>query len=1375
MSNTPYNSDPLLGDAARQAPDLHRGIIFQIWRSVEAWINLAENELLYLEGAEDFDIVSKDSGVLVQIKATAANITLRSEAVLQAILNFWLVRCNHPEKRLRFRFITTAAIGAEAGNPFGDGRQGLKLWQECATNKDLILANKLKKFLTSDRSIAARLESNKSEIQSSSFSLLWKFLGSATAEEVFDQLIEPMSWEVESVDEDVVREAVSIGLRAYGEGQRCRPDESTGARDHLYVVTAETAKRKSGRTLCRDDCRREFQLATSRRMSWSEIAALEAGAAAMQLAMGGTNSVAIIPGYSLIQRGVPSLQESSIRRSELVDHLVEEFQRLRVIVVKGSSGMGKSTAAKLAATQIGGSWVWVDLQDVQSANIPSIIRGLAALFIEMPDLKNIGLDNLNFEPSDLTSVELSLPAILRSARNRGGLVILTTQRELPARIVSKMGLTEANLKSTPRFDVAEIVEFAKLLGCPMDGKLEVWAKLIYQQTSGHPRLVHARLSVLENSGWPTPKSDDLIGQPPELVEEREIARQLLDNAPSGDKELLYRLSVATGPFRKDHAISVGQAAPPLDYPADSFTRLVGPWIDSLGEGYFRLSPLLHNAAAENWSQEKVKFARISLAEAMLSHEEKTLIEASEILFQGIFSESEELVTGVVMNLHSAPPESTRHISDQLSWLVLLGRSNGARIFRKNPYLNFFLRLLQFRIIANQSPQKIDDYCLIVDTEFTDLEQDGKMLNTLRISWLLTAIMVFQAPIRPDLLVSYWGELITIFPTSEIFEELDKNLKRGLEKIPQEGSNEFHSQLMLMILARQMNTEQLVLFAQAINNLAQDVKELAINDFKYILFTLRLTVDRSWTCELERNDHDWDSVLGNFVSFKQEVKSWGIPDLLVFIARAMAAIEDEYRHNPTKAEEILKRVKNLTGTQNYLAEDQHAIILYRSGKFRDALDIWQTIIPVWPIVAGSADQLALYACERAGNAASQIFDWPLTISFLQRGHYLAGQFDQPLFQASYQADEAFAVWKSGDRISSLGKFAEILSILETLESSQNSGIKLHRIRKMFEQLVKWCRFDAGIPDDSPTWEPPVGLCSRLDSREEILNFPPAPFDFQWYYLAEIEIKVLGPGRIFDLAAARVENSKHVAFRSVMGNLNLDVLFSNQNFASLINILASASQAFAESKLRIERGDGVFQADNFGPTADGYSMDMIEREILSALIALAGEGKSLDLFGIDWKTSADNLSGDAAKVVSFLGRLQHVLKFSQSQLKEFVADENHLVSLRRIATLRRSLDPQLPLESLFIAQASLLDYVYNGALRRSVDDSFGRLIQNQWRQRISLPATLLTPRITVPAIRRACDEGGGGLKQAAKILLEARFALRIKVPNDILAFWRKVAAD
>ena len=73
---------PLLNDPAREAVASMRGYASQVWRSVLVWLDLSNSERMYLEGAEDIDVIHGASAETTQVKATTANITLRSPDVI---------------------------------------------------------------------------------------------------------------------------------------------------------------------------------------------------------------------------------------------------------------------------------------------------------------------------------------------------------------------------------------------------------------------------------------------------------------------------------------------------------------------------------------------------------------------------------------------------------------------------------------------------------------------------------------------------------------------------------------------------------------------------------------------------------------------------------------------------------------------------------------------------------------------------------------------------------------------------------------------------------------------------------------------------------------------------------------------------------------------------------------------------------------------------------------------------------------------------------------------------------------------------------------------------------------------------------------------
>ncbi|MFP4903885.1 hypothetical protein ACLFKT_33140, partial [Paraburkholderia sp. BR14261] len=109
-----------MGDAARQAIASLRGYDYQIWRSVEAWMRLTDGQTLYLECAEDFDLVDERGAETSQIKNSPKDISVGSSDVREAIENFWLLRARNADRSaLSMRFLTRGGIRFEKSKPFG--------------------------------------------------------------------------------------------------------------------------------------------------------------------------------------------------------------------------------------------------------------------------------------------------------------------------------------------------------------------------------------------------------------------------------------------------------------------------------------------------------------------------------------------------------------------------------------------------------------------------------------------------------------------------------------------------------------------------------------------------------------------------------------------------------------------------------------------------------------------------------------------------------------------------------------------------------------------------------------------------------------------------------------------------------------------------------------------------------------------------------------------------------------------------------------------------------------------------------------------------------------------------------------------------------
>ncbi len=228
MSDAP--TPPLISEKARQADPAMRGYYYQVLQSALAWVQLEPHQTLYLETAEDFDVVAKGRAITTQVKDTkgSGSITLRSTSVVEAISNYWGHVIRNPDKDIVFRYLTTSSVGKEKNAPFGDNVKGIELWQRASEDD----AQKIKDFLVEDNKVSAELRS---------------FLECADAAQVLQKLINPVRFYPESPALPEIQQELRHHLILYGNQERVRAVDAIRVLgeliDHLYVFASKPEKR----------------------------------------------------------------------------------------------------------------------------------------------------------------------------------------------------------------------------------------------------------------------------------------------------------------------------------------------------------------------------------------------------------------------------------------------------------------------------------------------------------------------------------------------------------------------------------------------------------------------------------------------------------------------------------------------------------------------------------------------------------------------------------------------------------------------------------------------------------------------------------------------------------------------------------------------------------------------------------------------------------------------------------------------------------------------------------------------------------------------------------------------------------------------------
>ena len=915
----------LKAEPKRQADDALRGYVYQIWHSVDAWLDLAEDETLYLEGAEDFDRVSDEIATVAQVKDTQRKITLRSQEVNYAINHYWKLQANHPDLSMKFRFLTRSKIGKEQGNPFGEGQAGLHLWSHCSDDETAI--KKISKFLQNEGKISEAVDD---------------FLQEASPQKIYEQLIEPIAWETDSKEASYVKESIESRLVSHGATHGILPSDSSKVVNHLLKEALTVATQKENRKLTQRRFLEIFEEKTTQRVSNQHLQILQMLATMadpVRSALIGNLANITIQSQSPIQTNIPPLYLDVAPRIDLAASVQTKLLSEGLAVIQGGTGMGKTTLAKLTANTISGSWFWLNFTKRDSPQVVQLLQQLAIEVSNQPSQINIVLDDLNLQPQQLRQYEEALGTVVYRVLEYGAKLLITSQHDLPNDVIRRLGISPSVVIHVPNFTIHEIEQFAQQLRCPAN-HIKTWAKLIQLHTSGHPRLVHARLTRLRAKDW---KGDESIFQTPqEVVEEREEARQLLIDLSEDQRELLYRLSLMSIRFRRDCALNIGDIPESISYPGDTFSQLIGPWIDPVSETYYTISPLLNNAANQVWPESKINGLHAQIANAILKTRNLTAIEAHAVLIHSIIGQNKEGLVAVIQALMATSDNMWKQCSQEFSWLLYVKTSSPRELFLRDDFVNHLFRSLQYRIAVEVKPEFAPKILEIWEKEIKPEPHKSYLLS--RITLMTQALVYYQVSLPAKQMVSYLKEMIDIeerYKEIKEIQEVYSVFKGQLEKQMTDKTNFFSILFSLISARRPIYAPFLSDLIDALDSLCPKMRTLLLADFENDIIRSRILIDSVWLAEADLENPNWRRCIRVYDEVIERAIAWNYPHIASAAAKGKAIIYDEYLHDHDTAHNILRDIISKLGSLPLIEEAQAAIYFhhkqYRVASPRVILD------------------------------------------------------------------------------------------------------------------------------------------------------------------------------------------------------------------------------------------------------------------------------------------------------------------------------------------------------------------------------------------------------------------------------------------------------
>ena len=1354
---------PLKANSKRQATDSLRGYRYQILHSVKVWLDLAEDEILYLEGVEDFDIVSDSAATLVQVKDTQHNITLRSQEVNDAINHYWESQTKYPDLTIKFRFITRSKIGKEQGNPFGKGQPGLRLWSCCSRDGETI--TKISGFLQTQEKISDEVKI---------------FLKQADTQEIYEQLIKPITWETSSKPAKSIEQSINEKLINHGHAYKIQASNAKNVREALLNEAFTVATHPKNRELTKARFLELFEEKTTMRVPIQQhiqapqppnpkpiLDYIKGTFGYIIAALIGNSPDITIQSLSPIQTAIPPLYCDAFPRTDLLTSIQDKLQSDGIVVIQGGTGKGKTTLAKLIANDVKGSWLWLKSTDREPSEVSQLLQQLTIEVSNQSSQVNVVLDDLSLQPQQLRTYNEELSVLVNKVMERGAKLLITSQYKPHNNLLRNLGLSSSVVINVPNFTISEIEQFAQQLGCP-EKNAKTWAELFQFPTRRHPGLVHALLTHLREKDW---EQQDVIKSilqtPQEVVEEHEAARQLLMDLPEDRREFLYRLSLLTE-FRKDYACNIGEIPKPIPYPGDVFSQLVGPWIDQVSENYYTISPLLKNAANEVWSKSKINDLHAQVANAILKANNLTIIEAGSVLLHSIHGVNKEGVIAVIASLMTASDDDWKMVSQVLSWVTHIKTNPSKELFPGDTFANYCFRSLQYRIAVEVKPEFAPKILEIWDKETKPYEPHQSYLLS-RLMLATQALIYHQVSLPVKQLVGYLTEVIDITEKLEDVQEVYDNTVEHFKRYKTDKSNYF-SILFGFIYARDpFYAPVLNDLIDALHELQPNIRTLLLADFEGDTIDSRILIDRIWLAEASLENPNWTRCLRVFDKVIEKTIAWGYPYIAAASARGKAIIHDEYLHDPDTAYKVLQDIVSEVGILPVIEEEQ-ALVYFRQERYKDALNIYERILPEWSPLSGQLDVMPSDGCHRAAICAAHLDDWEKAAAFFEDGAKRTPNVENTERYIGFYADAGFAHFKAGNMLDSIKLLSLALQKFEMLPQNK-TNVRYFTLKQRLVYTMRWVAVPNPQDQSSELEALPAGFCSNPDTDEKVLDLPDSPIGEAWIHLAQIEYKFGRSTTAFERALQITDRDAYPVLNTALSLLETQYDFRSKTFDNLPQRIYQLARAYALIRKHDQSGRGIGEKGVYTisiPDLSKFaSVETVVSILGTALLAQLSIGvNTSEILGV-WRANSSELPMKE-DIFAALDLIESTLLGDQNHILTVMKTQDVESEKRLVAALKIMQSKETSPEDLFYAHTFITTSLIDQTWLDPVVQDLAKFLSTQW-----LEKKAEIPIRGVSQVERACNSSETEKKKIGQILLAVLQTLSPGAPPEIFQKFRSWA--
>lgn len=1311
---------PLLNDPKRDATPTLRGFSYQILRTIEAWLDLREGEILIVEGAEDLDRVGSAGAVVEQVKDTAGSgsVTLRSKGVLEAVSNLLAHQDRNTGTSIEFRFLTTSPIGREQGDPMGLGRPGLEAWASVRRDptgvESRVAAEAIRTFIGTQPYLGAAGK---------------KWVAAAGTDEFVKRCIEPIEWITGQGNIAELTDRLEARLVELGERRGLSASDSLKALDalhrHVWAVATDSSRKPLRRgnllTIVDEAGRTSLPTADLARL----IGMITSGAGSTDLAITPTSAIEHAPRRAPRHLARPALEEAL---KERLSH--------GIISIHGGTGMGKSDLAIGIASksaQVG----WVNMREGDTAATVAKLRAVElAVRTEGRPIRLV-LDDLD-TGDDPRPFEQTLMALSDTLQATGSDAVVTSAKPLPPRLSAALKIGSANTVQAPGFDLEEVERHLRDLGCPED-LMGSWGKLIRATSGGHPQLVHARTEALAVAGFPRPSYDDFLTRPQDVVDVEAEARRIVSTLPAGQRELLCRASLLTGRQPRERLLRVARIGPEIQDPGDVVDRLAGPWLELVDGSELRASPLLRDLGTKARGEEWARDMHAGIANAYVAGRTLPATDISSILMHCLIGRTAAPLVRIMPSLLQAPANVWEQIGETAGMFAHVGVGDGVASPFDRPTDLAAFRILQFRIAAEKDELAAN---AVLDRALQESVGAGEDVD------FFTMLLLWQVAQSEDLKIDPVTRIQHAIRFARLGERIEAALPArmaaaGIEEVdgdwPEAGTL---GAIGALTAIRDLESLDAVL--DALNDADPADARLLMRGFDERPEFAAIAMTRIWLAESYREIPRWEQVASSLN--RAAILAAGM-DATTFATAAGALLVRTIDENVGDASAAEAAANGLPAevalTPAVMAAK--AKVLWRGGRDIEALSLYDEALPRFD----PGDPAIVDAARDAAVAAARAKLWERSADLFAQAIRHETSADVPARLMGLRADRALALHLAGrasEAMAALSAAAEpMLADIKDEPSDPllSTWMRVNEVAKMISGDLK-----GYAPMDPAAMSKVVGLCSTLEPFDWSSNAP-APSDVVALNLARVDLLARPVPELAIRLVDRLRDSRFLLVKSVAGSTLFDIAAATRDFGMVVADALEQLSAIDMVGTAAKGRDllATYEAAA-APIPTDDRLEFVRVRVIAALFALAAAGKEKTAPFAIWRSRlpADIEYQSTRRLIDVAEQMlmQEDRPWDRLNPSPSAWEERLVIALA--ATRRQRLTP----DQLLICHGIWVNFLRRPLLQDMSAGAVAALVTQDWLDRSESPAELVTPRVSVPAIRAAATSGTRGWSRIKAVL-------------------------